>query len=1519
MNKINRANKKINSFIKNRMKRSFILLSLIAFLMQCSALQLMGQEIATWESGNLNLADGTPVTDPFAIGDYVQGQLAKALGSQPPAYYVSTDNVRLYAKNTVTIKALNGASISKVEFTFKKNPKKPYALATLTAPSYGTWDDIAPEYVSNNDTVVSTWEGALKDSLIVTLGNSGQRFLIKIVVTYSRPENTVYSVTYKPNGGVGNDVVVNAVSGTTMTVMENPFYLDEFVFASWNTAAEGTGTPYTPGTTFSLVNDLTLYAQWTTPSDHFVDVINPTNVNAAIGDATGYNAWTLNLPNSQNPRIIYQGKSAKNNNYIQMNSSISGASAYSGIATTFTHNLKAQKVKVTWSGASSDGCTLLVYGKDTPYSGTSDLYGDTRGTLLGSIVKGNSTELEIEGTYSYIGLRSSSGAIYLTEIRIIWETPDNTVPVIRIEPNEVNLGNVVINNPLNVNFTVSQANLEHDITLSVQSGIISINGEQASTIDVGADPTVVTWTYTPTTTGGFDVAIQATSQVTSQATSVTVTGELSIKGTVLSANAQTLNASKTAFVNNSSQNSACINLNGVEVIAQSGNYLYLQDAYAGLLVYGSGAPVFQRPCKFTAGYLQGTFVDYHGIIELQNFQFVNPETTQNMELTATTATVDQILESPSTYDSRYVQLENVYISNWTLSGNNGTLAFHDRFQTGYASKTAPETTDAFTVKGLVNGYYSSGATNYQIDPIDLADIHTDVRAPQPTIDPPGTEANPSQATTVRVGPPFGVQGYAVYYYKINDGEFIPFTTWTYINLYDERTTLTAYGTRDFYSNSEDKTSYYVLPQNVHAVRFSINGVVNESNNALVTDKLTSNQVPSVTCLGDFGFAGWSLSENSTETIPLPYTVNDNITLYAVYAKGSTFIYKKVNNVSQLVDGEYVILADSDNRYTIKNESSTHSPTAYSIASLGISINSNGELVGDDLSMVTWNFTGTSSNLQITSTANPTNHLYIIGNSSTGVRVGQTSGNTSWRINEDQSVVEQFNMMSNGRYLVVYNSQDWRSYLNMSDGAARMLLFRKQAVIDGSAPRYTRVFWNETASGNITLTGPSIIPSGYYLNMNDDYTMTNDVSANFIIEDGASFKLANDNTGIKATVKKDIVGYVYDTVRTGWHLLSSPVGAFSTDSDRVPVGLLTQDYDLYAFDQSGTTEVDGETQPREWQNNEDPNVVVSFGEQGGVLYASKANTTITFEGELTATPSQPYLVYDADARLCGWNLIGNPYTCQGYLTVQGESEAAAITDYYKLQDVSENGKKFSKLIATSIDTPVSSMEGVFVQAPAAGYKYQFVNSSPVVPNAGFINIMVSGSDGEVMDMARVRFNQGGLLGKFSIGEGGSELYIPVGGKNYAVVPSQHQGELPLNFKAAEDGEYTIAVDLGKAEMNYLHLIDNMTGADINLLETPDYTFEAKTGDYASRFRLVFNANVTEPEEGPTQSFAYFNGSSWVVTGLEADAILQVVDMMGRVIVSKDAKTGVSANEMSQGLYVLRLISGDTVKTQKIINK
>ena len=47
------------------------------------------------------------------------------------------------------------------------------------------------------------------------------------------------------------------------------------------------------------------------------------------------------------------------------------------------------------------------------------------------------------------------------------------------------------------------------------------------------------------------------------------------------------------------------------------------------------------------------------------------------------------------------------------------------------------------------------------------------------------------------------------------------------------------------------------------------------------------------------------------------------------------------------------------------------------------------------------------------------------------------------------------------------------------------------------------------------------------------------------------------------------------------------------------------------------------------------------------------------------------------------------------------------------------------------------------------------------------------------------------------------------------------------------------------------------------------------------------------------------------------MLQVIDMMGRVIVSRDAPWHVSTAGMTPGVYVLRLIDGENIKVQKIV--
>ena len=187
---------------------------------------------------------------------------------------------------------------------------------------------------------------------------------------------------------------------------------------------------------------------------------------------------------------------------------------------------------------------------------------------------------------------------------------------------------------------------------------------------------------------------------------------------------------------------------------------------------------------------------------------------------------------------------------------------------------------------------------------------------------------------------------------------------------------------------------------------------------------------------------------------------------------------------------------------------------------------------------------------------------------------------------------------------------------------------------------------------------------------------------------------------------------------------------------------------------------------------------------------------------------------------------------------------------------------------------------------------------------------------VKDKAMVSFNVGDELGKFVFNEDNAKLYIPQNGKDYAIAYSNGQGEMPVNFRANTDGQYTLTVNPEGVEMNYLHLIDNMTGANVDLLATPTYTFNASTTDYESRFRLVFSAGtVAEDEAGDT--FAYFNGGEWVVSNT-GQATLQVVDLTGRILSSETVSGNASkAINATPGIYMLRLISADNVKTQKIV--
>ena len=381
---------------------------------------------------------------------------------------------------------------------------------------------------------------------------------------------------------------------------------------------------------------------------------------------------------------------------------------------------------------------------------------------------------------------------------------------------------------------------------------------------------------------------------------------------------------------------------------------------------------------------------------------------------------------------------------------------------------------------------------------------------------------------------------------------------------------------------------------------------------------------------------------------------------------------------------------------------------------------------------------------------------------------------------------------------------------------------------------------------------------------------------------AFYKKVSDDV----TYRKDISAYEGDG---GYMLIASPVCSVVPSAEN---GFLTSEYDLYYFDQTGDSE------GKEWINYEAGAFNLTSGK--GYLYASSTNTTLTFTGQPYNGNGVVALDYDAEATLAGWNLIGNPY-----------AEAATCNKaFYRLNSAG------SEVNAETESGSVAEMEGVFVVAEAAGETVTFTKGNSANTNAT-LALNVTQNRGNLIDRAIVRFDEGQQLPKFQLNPNNTKIYVAQGNKDYAIVRSAAEGEMPVSFKANENGTYTLSVEAENVEMNYLHLIDNMTGADVDLLATPSYSFEARTSDYTSRFRLVFSASqVPEPVEGPS-AFAFFNGSSWTVSNM-GEATLQVVDMMGRVLSSQTLNGNADLNvNQPAGVYMLRLVNGNDVKVQKVV--
>ena len=394
----------------------------------------------------------------------------------------------------------------------------------------------------------------------------------------------------------------------------------------------------------------------------------------------------------------------------------------------------------------------------------------------------------------------------------------------------------------------------------------------------------------------------------------------------------------------------------------------------------------------------------------------------------------------------------------------------------------------------------------------------------------------------------------------------------------------------------------------------------------------------------------------------------------------------------------------------------------------------------------------------------------------------------------------------------------------------------------------------------------------------------DVTLDWVDDDiGDMFEPFVINFVTMQTFTLEIEGYAEDSIGH-YYLIASPIG--EVDPENV-TNMLSNSYDLYYFDQSPELE---------WINyyGDDGNYNLVSGK--GYLYANSEDVTLTFTGFPYSGDGEVTLTYDANAHFAGWNLVGNPFA----------QEAFPDRDFYVMNTEGNE-------IQAAERNYVEPMEGIFVVAEEDGETMTF---STEVPEKGAALVMnVTCNRGTAIDRAIVRFGEKSTLPKFMLNARNTKLCIPQDDKDYAVVSADSDmGEMPVNFKAAKNGTYTLSFSNEKVSFSYLHLIDNLTGVDADLLENPNYTFNAQTTDYATRFKLVFaTGNATD------DNFVFFSNGKWVINN-DGKAIVQVVDVTGRILKSEQIDGCYSMSiKAVPGVYMFRLLNGNDMKVQKVVVK
>ena len=361
---------------------------------------------------------------------------------------------------------------------------------------------------------------------------------------------------------------------------------------------------------------------------------------------------------------------------------------------------------------------------------------------------------------------------------------------------------------------------------------------------------------------------------------------------------------------------------------------------------------------------------------------------------------------------------------------------------------------------------------------------------------------------------------------------------------------------------------------------------------------------------------------------------------------------------------------------------------------------------------------------------------------------------------------------------------------------------------------------------------------------------------------------------------------------------------------------------------------------------------------GMLNTGDVSVAVTATDPGVNLPPNGHGTYNYSVEWRNINLIGNPY--QSYLDFISfvEVNASELSEddrkkcnYAVIDDSGNTGSKRPYkyyALTQSENYPYGASryihphQGFFVKVSSDG-TLKFTDAMRVAGtnttlnsnyrgqvNYPLVNLLCYDEDGErdltTVEVHRPEFGGGHKMEKLHDSKG--LIYAHLENESFQTLfTPEGVNEVPVRFVAKEDGVFTLNWNTRHGNFVYLHLIDNMAGIDLDMLTNDEYSFEGKTTDYRSRFKLVFRCDDEdedkpddEGEDGDSDHFAFQFGDELIVNG---EGLFQMFDLTGRCLMETQtagAQSRFSIPKVAASVYLLRLTTGSKVKLQKmVINK